>query len=256
MAVVSAHGEPPPEVAVRLAVEALSGGDIVGLPTDTVYGLAADPFHTGAADRLFRVKGRPRTVELPVLVADEAQALALCTAVPRAARRLMERYWPGPLTLVLPRRPDLVADLGEDDATIGIRCPAHPVPLAVCSAVGPIAATSANRHRGPALTTAQEVAESWVRRWCWSSTPAPVKAFRRPSWTAPGSPHDCCGRAGWRWSRSKPPWGEQDRELSAPAHLALGNRPPAPIGSRWCNPTTSCSPSSQQSRKGRTPLSS
>ena len=159
MAVVSAHGEPPPAMAVRLAVEALAGGDIVGLPTDTVYGLAADPFHTGAADRLFRVKGRPRTVELPVLVADEAQALALCTAVPRAARRLMERYWPGPLTLVLPRRPDLAADLGEDDATIGIRCPNHPVPLAICSLVGPIAATSANRHQGPALTTAQEVAD-------------------------------------------------------------------------------------------------
>lgn len=158
MAVVSAHGDPPPEMAVRLAVEALSGGDIVGLPTDTVYGLAADPFHTGAADRLFRVKGRPRAVELPVLVADAAQALDLCTAVPAAARRLMERYWPGPLTLVLPRRPDLAADLGEDDATIGVRCPHHPVPLAICAKVGAIATTSANRHQEPPLTTAEEVA--------------------------------------------------------------------------------------------------
>src|ERR1700734_2730757 len=104
MAVVSAHGDPPPDAAVRMAVAALSGGDIVGLPTDTVYGLAADPFHTGASDRLFLLKGRPRTVELPVLVADEQQGLSLCTSVPRAARHLMERYWPGPLTLVLPRR--------------------------------------------------------------------------------------------------------------------------------------------------------
>jgi len=160
MAVLSAYGDPPPRVAVRLAVEALSGGDIVGLPTDTVYGLAADPFHTGAADRLFRVKSRPRTVELPVLVADESQALSLCTAVPPAARRLMERYWPGPLTLVLPRRPDLAADLGEEDATIGIRCPAHPVPLAICAQLGPIATTSANRHHEPPLTTAQAVHES------------------------------------------------------------------------------------------------
>jgi L-threonylcarbamoyladenylate synthase len=161
MAVVSAYGDPPPEAAVQLAVEALSGGDIVALPTDTVYGLAADPFHTWAADRLFRLKGRPRAVELPVLVADQTQALALCTAVPRAARRLMERYWPGPLTLVLPRRPDLVADLGEEDATIGIRCPAHPVPLAVCCELGPIATTSANRHHEPPLTTAQEIAEAF-----------------------------------------------------------------------------------------------
>ena len=102
--------------------------DIVGLPTDTVYGLAADPFRAGATDRLFVVKRRPRTVELPVLVADEDQALSLAVAVPDSARRLMARYWPGPLTLVLPRRPDLNADLGQDDATVGVRCPDHPVP--------------------------------------------------------------------------------------------------------------------------------
>ena len=90
--VIAAFGERPPEDAIGLAVKALSGGDIIGLPTDTVYGLAADPFHTGASDRLFRLKGRPRSVELPVLVASEAQALALCTAVPASARRLMRRY--------------------------------------------------------------------------------------------------------------------------------------------------------------------
>ena len=157
MAIVDAHGEPPPREAIALAAKALSVGEIISVPTDTVYGLAADPFHTGACDRLFRLKGRPRTVELPVLVASEEQALALCTAVPATARRLMERYWPGPLTLVLPRRPDLEADLGEDDATLGIRCPAHPVPLAICAAVGPIATTSANRYRQPPLTTAEAV---------------------------------------------------------------------------------------------------
>ncbi len=159
-AVIPAYGDRPPAEAIALAVKALAGGDIIGLPTDTVYGLAADPFHTGASDRLFRLKGRPRSVELPVLVSTEDQALSLCTAVPQAARRLMKRYWPGPITLVLPRRPDLQADLGEEDATIGIRCPAHPVPLAICEQIGPIATTSANRHREAALTTAQEVAES------------------------------------------------------------------------------------------------
>ncbi len=160
VAIISAYGDPPPAKATRLAVDALSGGDIVGLPTDTVYGLAADPFHTGASDRLFRLKSRPRAVGLPVLVAGEEQALGLCTAVPKVARRLMERYWPGPLTLVLPRRPDLDADLGEDDETIGIRCPAHPVPLAICGRLGPIATTSANRHGEPPLTTAEEVAKA------------------------------------------------------------------------------------------------
>lgn len=160
MGIVNAYGAPPPAEAIELAVEALSGGDIVGIPTDTVYGLAADPFHTGASDRLFRVKGRPRSVELPVLVSDQEQALGLCTAVPAVARRLMDRYWPGALTLVLPRRPDLAADLGEEDATIGIRCPAHPVPIAICRRLGPIATTSANRHGEPPLTTAQQLAGS------------------------------------------------------------------------------------------------
>ena len=161
MTTVSARGDPPPATAIAMAVDALSGGDIIGMPTDTVYGLAADPFHTGAADRLFRLKGRPRHVELPVLVASEEQALSLCTAVPVEARRLMERYWPGPLTLVLPRRPDLDADLGEDDATIGIRCPAHPVPLAICAKMGPIATTSANRHGEQPITTAEGVAKAF-----------------------------------------------------------------------------------------------
>ncbi|HTT91741.1 MAG TPA: L-threonylcarbamoyladenylate synthase [Acidimicrobiales bacterium] len=158
--VIAAYGDHPPEKAIDLAVKALAGGDIIGVPTDTVYGLAADPFHTGASDRLFRLKGRPRSVELPVLVGSEEQALSLCTAVPASARRLMRLYWPGPLTLVLPRRPDLDADLGEEDATIGIRCPAHPVPLAICEQIGPIATTSANRHKEPALTTATDVCKS------------------------------------------------------------------------------------------------
>jgi L-threonylcarbamoyladenylate synthase len=157
VAIVRAHGDPPPAKEIRMAVDALAGGDIIGLPTDTVYGLAAYPFHSGASDRLFRVKARPRAVGLPVLVADQDQALQLCTAVPKVALRLMERYWPGPITLVLPRHPDLEADLGDDDETIGIRCPAHPVPLAICRRLGPIATTSANRHGEAPLTTAEEV---------------------------------------------------------------------------------------------------
>jgi L-threonylcarbamoyladenylate synthase len=158
MAIVAAHGDPPPAAAIEQAAEALVAGDIVGVPTDTVYGLAADPFHTGASDRLFAVKRRPRSVELPVLVASEEQALSLAIAVPAPARRLMARYWPGALTVVLPRRPDLNADLGDDDATVGIRCPAHPVPRALCEKVGPLATTSANRHGSAPATTATELA--------------------------------------------------------------------------------------------------
>jgi tRNA threonylcarbamoyl adenosine modification protein (Sua5/YciO/YrdC/YwlC family) len=160
MPIVDARGDPPPAAAIKEAALALAAGDIVGIPTDTVYGLAADPFRTGASDRLFSVKRRPRSVELPVLVAATDQALSLAVAVPATALRLMDRYWPGPLTLVLPRRPDLNADLGEDDATIGVRCPAHPVPLALCREVGPLATTSANHHGDAPAATAAEVAEA------------------------------------------------------------------------------------------------
>jgi tRNA threonylcarbamoyl adenosine modification protein (Sua5/YciO/YrdC/YwlC family) len=158
MPIVSATGAVVPAVAMDAAVRALAAGDIVGIPTDTVYGLAADPFHTGASDRLFSVKRRPRTVELAVLVGGIDQALTLAVAVPDAARRLMERFWPGALTLVLPRRPDLNADLGADDATIGLRCADHPVPLTLCREVGPLATSSANRHGEPPATTAAELA--------------------------------------------------------------------------------------------------
>jgi L-threonylcarbamoyladenylate synthase len=158
--IIPCEGDPPPRDAIAAGVEALRDGDIVGVPTDTVYGLAADPWHSGAADRLFQLKGRSRSLELPVLVADLDQALGLVMSLPDAAMRLMKAFWPGALTLVLPRRPDVTADLGDDDETIGIRCPAHPVPIALCREFGPIATTSANRHGAPPLTTAARLAET------------------------------------------------------------------------------------------------
>lgn len=158
MNILDAQGDPPPADAIAAAAAALKEGDIVGIPTDTVYGLAADPWHSGAADRLFLLKGRPRSVELPVLVSNESQALDLATSVPKSARRLMEAFWPGALTIVLPRHPDIDADLGEEDETIGVRCPAHPVPRALCDEAGPIATTSANRHGDPPSTTAADLA--------------------------------------------------------------------------------------------------
>jgi tRNA threonylcarbamoyl adenosine modification protein (Sua5/YciO/YrdC/YwlC family) len=155
--ILPAAGDPPPEASLLAALEALAEGRIVGIPTDTVYGLAADPFRPGASDRLFEAKRRSRDVDLPVLVASVDQAMSLTTAVPGVAMTLMERFWPGPLTLVLPRRPGLTADLGDDEATIGVRCPDHPVPLALCAKGGPMATTSANLHGQPTSQTAEEV---------------------------------------------------------------------------------------------------
>ena len=109
--------------AREAAQKALAAGLAVALPTDTVYVLAVDPFVPGASDRLFELVGRSREQDLPVFVASVWQALNLATAVPDGARRLMDRCWPGPLTMVLPRDPEVTADLGDDDVTIGARMP-------------------------------------------------------------------------------------------------------------------------------------
>ncbi len=159
--IVSAVGDPPPPTALLQAVRTLGQGLPIGVPTDTVYGLAVDPFRPGATDRIFQAKRRPRDVSLPLLVTGVDQALAVSTAVPDMALELMARYWPGALTLVIPAKPGLGVDLGEDDVTVGVRSPDHPVPQALCAAAGPLATTSANRHGDPPMTTAESVAESF-----------------------------------------------------------------------------------------------
>ncbi|MGH9129103.1 MAG: L-threonylcarbamoyladenylate synthase [Acidimicrobiales bacterium] len=145
-----------PAAATDEAAQALRAGLVVGIPTDTVYGLAVDPSQPGATGRLFESKSRPASVALPVLVSGVDQALSLAVAGP-SAQGLMARWWPGALTVVLVRRPGIDLVLGGDEGTIGLRCPAHPVPLALAGVVGPLATTSANRHGGSPLETAQAV---------------------------------------------------------------------------------------------------
>jgi tRNA threonylcarbamoyl adenosine modification protein (Sua5/YciO/YrdC/YwlC family) len=146
---------------VARAAAVLRGGGVVVLPTDTVYGLAALPGVAGATAELFRLKGRRADVPIAVLCAsaDEALALADPAAVDAEVAGIATRLWPGPLTLVLPRRPGLDYALGGGSAaTIGLRCPDHPLILALAAEVGPLATTSANRHREPTPATAAEVA--------------------------------------------------------------------------------------------------
>jgi tRNA threonylcarbamoyl adenosine modification protein (Sua5/YciO/YrdC/YwlC family) len=191
---------------IDAAVKALTAGQVVAIPTDTVYGLAADAFHTGAADRLFAVKRRPRDVDLPVLVASKEQALTLATGVPEVARRLMARYWPGALTLVLPRNPEVVADLGDDEATIGLRAPDHDVPLELCRRVGPIATTSANLHGQPTATTAEE-----VRALFGAAVPVVIDGG-----TCAGGPStvvDCTGEQPKLLREGRIPWDEIQRAV-------------------------------------------
>jgi L-threonylcarbamoyladenylate synthase len=145
------------------AVAALRAGAVVAIPTDTVYGLAVDPRWPGATDAVFALKQRPASLELPVLVGDieTADTLADVDGLPVAARRLADRFWPGPLTVVVARRAGLDWELGGDGSTVGLRCPAHVVARRLCSLVGPLATTSANRHGRPPLTTAAAVAREF-----------------------------------------------------------------------------------------------
>jgi tRNA threonylcarbamoyl adenosine modification protein (Sua5/YciO/YrdC/YwlC family) len=143
------------------AQKALASGLIVAIPTDTVYLLAVDPFVPGASDRLFELVERSREQNLSVFVASVWQALKLATAVPAVSHRLMEHLWPGPLTLVLPRDPEAAADLGDDDLTVGVRMPDHPVPVALCRDVGPLAVATASASGDPDFETAAELAEEF-----------------------------------------------------------------------------------------------
>ena len=126
------------------AVAALRNGEIVGVPTDTLYGLAADPFREDALDAIFELKGRPANKPLAILVASVEQGMTLASFSDRALD-LAERHWPGALTLVLPRlstAPDWLGHQGR--RTVGLRCPDHPVALELLAISGPLAVTSAN----------------------------------------------------------------------------------------------------------------
>lgn len=160
--VLDARGDPPPAAAIERATIALQQGVAVVVPTETVYGLAVDPFIDEATDLLFRLKGRPKTVPVAVMVANPRQAEPLVAEIGHEARRLMLHFWPGPLTIVMARRSGLVIDLGVAANTIGLRCPAHPVPRALAEQVGPLATTSANRHGEPTPHEAADVASEFT----------------------------------------------------------------------------------------------
>ena len=150
---------PDHAVGVDAAVAALRAGLVVVVPTDTVYGVAAATSVPGSTAALFRVKQRPTTVAVPVLCADEQSARTLAGPLSPGAERLVARCWPGPLTIVVPRRAGLGLDLGgSDDATIGLRVPDAPVVRAIAAQVGPLACTSANRHGEPTPASASEAA--------------------------------------------------------------------------------------------------
>lgn len=147
------------EAGLAAATTAVRAGELVVLPTDTIYGIGADAFDPVAVARLLEAKGRGREMPPPVLVGSPATLDALASKLPEFARVLVEHYWPGPLTIVVRQQPSLQWDLGETRGTVAVRMPHDKVALELLARTGPLAVSSANLTGQPAATNADEAAE-------------------------------------------------------------------------------------------------
>ncbi len=146
------------EAGLAAATRAVRAGELVVLPTDTVYGLGADAFDADAVRRLLEAKGRGREMPPPVLVGSAVTLNALASEVNDWTRTLVEHYWPGPLTVVVRQQASLQWDLGETRGTVAVRMPHDPVALELLSRTGPLAVSSANTTGEPAATDADGAA--------------------------------------------------------------------------------------------------
>ena len=149
------------EAAIEAAALAIRQGRLIVLPTDTVYGIAADAFSPDAVQALLAAKGRGREMPPPVLVSAATTLDALAVGVPSYARALVEEFWPGALTIVCRQQSSLQWDLGETRGTVAVRMPDDEIALAVLERTGPLAVSSANLSGRPAARTADE-AESML----------------------------------------------------------------------------------------------
>jgi L-threonylcarbamoyladenylate synthase len=148
--------------SIDQAADVIAAGCLVGLPTETVYGLAADAAVEAAVAKIFTAKGRPSEHPLIVHVADSLSASRFASQIPDFAQKLMDAFWPGPLTLILPRRPEVAAAAAGGQNSVGLRCPSHPVALALLKAcavrgIHGLAAPSANQFGRVSPTTAAHV---------------------------------------------------------------------------------------------------
>ena len=144
---------------LEVAASAVRRGDLVVLPTDTVYGLGTDAFSPVAVAKLLETKGRGRDMPVPVLVGSPRTLDGIATGLTESARSLVEAFWPGGLTLVCAVQPTLQWDLGETRGTVAVRMPLHPVAIELLTATGPMAVSSANRSGVAPATTLDEAIE-------------------------------------------------------------------------------------------------
>jgi L-threonylcarbamoyladenylate synthase len=140
----------------KTALDILRSGGLVAFPTDTVYGIGALAFDGDAIESIYTAKERPIEKAIPILIGEIMDTVKVTTEFPRTARKLASRFWPGPLTCVLPKKPTLPAAVSAT-STVGIRIPDHAVTRILLRATGPLAVTSANISGGPSPSTAEEV---------------------------------------------------------------------------------------------------
>ncbi len=142
--------------AIQQALKVLQAGGLVAFPTDTVYGVGALAFDGKAAESIYKAKDRPIEKAIPILIGDAEDITKISSEVPPMAKKLAERFWPGPLTLIVPKHLGLPDSVSATN-TVGVRVPDHIVARSVFRAAGPMAVTSANLSGQPSPSTAQEV---------------------------------------------------------------------------------------------------
>lgn len=156
--IVKINPDSPEPSLVTYAAEKIREGVVVGMPTDTFYGLAADPFNLHAVDRIYEIKTRSRHKPLSLMTESVDQAAELAWPVPETFYLLARRFWPGPLTIIVKADPKVPLKVTANTGNVALRVPAAEVPLAIIRAAGhPITATSANLHGEAECTTAQAV---------------------------------------------------------------------------------------------------
>lgn len=142
--------------AIERALQRLQVGELVAFPTDTVYGLGALVRNVQGIQQLYEVKGRESAKAIPILISDLTELSQIAAQIDERTLRLAQHFWPGPLTLVVPRHPS-IPDIITPYPTVGVRVPDHPIALALLRRAGPLATTSANLSNRPSPTTADEV---------------------------------------------------------------------------------------------------
>jgi tRNA threonylcarbamoyl adenosine modification protein (Sua5/YciO/YrdC/YwlC family) len=147
------------DTLLEVGMQVVKQGDLVVVPTDTVYGVGCDPFNPSAVDKLFTAKGRGRSIPLPVLVFAWRQAEGLVSDIDQRAKELIGEFWPGPLTIVLREAAGINWDLGESRGTVAVRMPKQAFTLDLIERTGPLAVTSANRSGQPTPSTVPEIME-------------------------------------------------------------------------------------------------